>query len=284
MIKEFAAALREEMGIVGRFDFDAVLPALGLSVKQVNADGFEGALIRSTSGMRGSILIKQSIRENTRKRFTIAHEIGHYALHQEQNRVSCGASDIEQWQEGDHNPEREADEFASELLLPTPEMTRQMGAQWPSFAVIESCAQTFDVSLMATARKYCDLAVQSCAIVWSEGGVIRWFHPSGNFTYWVRVGQELGEESLASKLLLRVSNRSDLEDVPAAEWISSSWLREGAELKEQTIAMPSYNGCLSLLWANRKIEDKPSSDDSLLEELDPNRFDSSQRKTWPGKR
>jgi hypothetical protein len=46
--------------------------------------------------------------------------------------------------------------------------------------------------------------------------------------------------------------------------------------------MPTYKGCLVLLWANRQLKHR-TADDELLEELDMNRFDSHQRERWPGK-
>ena len=48
--------------------------------------------------------------------------------------------------------------------------------------------------------------------------------------------------------------------------------------------MPYYKGCLSLLWVNREIEDRPSEQDQLLEGLDPDKFNSPQRKHWPGRK
>jgi len=61
------------------------------------------------------------------------------------------------------NPEREADELASELLLPTTEMKPFIGTQWSSLQLVSDVATEFDASLTATIRKYCDGATQSCA-------------------------------------------------------------------------------------------------------------------------
>ena len=46
--------------------------------------------------------------------------------------MSCGAKDIANWTNFEANPEHEADEFASELLLPSAEMKSHIGTQWPS--------------------------------------------------------------------------------------------------------------------------------------------------------
>lgn len=43
-------------------------------------DAGEGLLIRSQGIPRGIIAVKKSIRSEGRKRFTVAHEIGHYVL------------------------------------------------------------------------------------------------------------------------------------------------------------------------------------------------------------
>lgn len=284
MNSEYAVALRQELGLKGRLDVYELLIKIGLSAKQVDAQGFEGALIRSAYEMKGRILIKRSIREETRKRFTIAHEIGHYILHQDQQKLSCGAADIEQWQDGEQNPEREADEFASELLIPSDELQVLVGKRWPSLDLIKECADVFAVSLMAMARKYCQIVEQSCAIVWVQRGTIRWFHPSPTFHYWPKVGDKIGDGSVAARLLADQSVTGDMEEVSAEEWISSFWLRQGAVIKEQSLLMPYYDGCLALLWANREIENAHSIDDELLPELEADRFDSNSRKRWPGKR
>ena len=71
-----------------------------------------------------------------------------------------------------------------------------------------------------------------------------------------------------------------MEEVPAEAWIKSSWLKDDAVVSEQSILMPSYEGCLSLIWIRRAIEQKPTAEDELLPELDPEGF-TVNRKRWP---
>lgn|SRR6185437_1597921 len=61
-------------------DLVALCRSLGLRVREVPAKGFDGALIRSKAGQKGIVAVKTSIREVSRKRFTIAHEIGHFII------------------------------------------------------------------------------------------------------------------------------------------------------------------------------------------------------------
>lgn len=94
-------------------------------------------------------------------------------LHADEQQLSCGTADIENWQGVQTNPERQADEFASEFLLPAGELQKQIGSQWPSFQLVIALSELFGASLTATARKYCDVAQQKGAMVWSVEGKIR---------------------------------------------------------------------------------------------------------------
>jgi hypothetical protein len=279
MDKECAIALREELGIIGKIDFSQISQELSVSIREVDSQGFDGALVRSSTGTKGIIYVKRSMKEEGRKRFTIAHEIGHFILHADK-KLSCSSSDIEGWTEDQENPERQADSFASELLLPSREVRERIGTQWPSFQVIENIAASFGASLTATARKYCDVTPHNCAIVWSVEGKIRWMYPAPRFSYWVPVGQALGSDSFAAKVFEGVAAPKEMQEVAADEWISSYWLLEDAVVWEQSIAMPNYKGCLSLLWVRREIEKRPSEADELLSELDPDEF-THRRKKWP---
>jgi hypothetical protein len=283
MNRESAVALRKQLGIIGKVDLSEVVGHLGLSIREVDAEGFDGALVRSAHEVRGIVFVKQTMRDQSRKRFTIAHEIGHYILHDDA-RVSCGSNDIESWNRTLENPERQADEFAAELLLPSAEVRQHIGKQWPSFQPVISLCNMFGASLTAAARKYCDVVSQRCAVVYSVKRIVRWIHPSPSFNYYVPVGNKIGHDSIAARAFDGKPVPDVMEEVPAEDWISSYWLRQDACIQEQVIAMPSYEACLSLLWANRDLENKPSEEDQLLEELDPNRFDSLTRKVWPSKK
>jgi len=277
MNREVAIELRRRLQIKGALHLDDVTKPLGLSMKEVDSDGFDGALVRRSSGAGGRILVKRNIRELSRKRFTAAHEIGHYLLHKDSDSMSCGSKDIANWTNVEVNPEHEADEFASELLLPSAEMRSHIGTQWPSLQLVSDLAGEFDASLTATIRKYCEVATQSCAGVWVEGSRVCWFSPSGSFPHWIKVGEEVDAGLLDCKTPLK-----ELVEVRAAEWIPAFREDVEATLLQGCVRMPTYKSCLILLWANRPLKYR-TAEDELLEELDTNRFDSYRRERWPGK-
>ncbi len=117
----YAQQLRTELRLSGSVNLDNVSEHLGIAIfeEPLDADGF---LIRK--GKDARILIDSGIDYETRKRFTIAHEIGHFFMPHHQAEVfRCLGRDIQSYK-SNKILESEANEFAAELLLPTTELER----------------------------------------------------------------------------------------------------------------------------------------------------------------
>lgn len=278
MNREVAIELRRRLQIEGALRFEDITKPLHLSIKEVGSDGFDGALVRRSSGVGGRILVNRDIREAGRKRFTTAHEIGHYLLHKDSDSMSCGAKEIANWTNIEVNPEHEADEFASELLLPSTEIQALIGTQWPSLKLVSDLAAEFETTLTATIRKYCDVATQSCAGVWVQDSRIGWFSPSPSFPHWIKVREEIDAGLLDCNAPLQ-----EMVEVRASEWIPAFSEDKESTILQGCVSMPTYRGSLVLLWAKRPLKHRTTEDD-LLEELDTDRFDSYRRERWPGKK
>jgi Zn-dependent peptidase ImmA (M78 family) len=276
-----ALALRETLRLPPRPDLNQLAKELRLLVVEEDTESFDGALLCSRNRLSGRIIVKKAMREDGRKRFTIAHEIGHFILHRERQ-ISCFPVDIARWENTAEDPERQADNFASELLLPSPEVVKLVGDASPSFQLIISLADYFGTTLTATCRKYSEVSPYECAIVWSVDGRVRWTHPSSRFSHWIRIGHELPESTMARQMLNGDRVLGGIHEVPAEAWISDYRLPDGATIWEESRLMPFYNGCLTLLWAKREIRYRDSAQDELLQELDPQEF-THERKTWPTK-
>src|ERR1051325_502971 len=117
--EDFARALRERFRIAGAVDLFDLAIKIGLRIKEVDARGFEGALVRVANNPSGIVAVKRSIREPGRKRFTIAHEFGHYVLPGHGiTGYTCKEENIESKGKRVPSHEAAANLFASELLLP----------------------------------------------------------------------------------------------------------------------------------------------------------------------
>jgi hypothetical protein len=275
----YAKAMLDELGIVGLADVREVAAQLKLELNEVEVDGFDGALIRAEGASFGAIAVRRGILEDGRKNFTIAHEIGHYVLpgHDKCDEV-CLDTDVGNWSDVGKQLEREADEFAAELLIPTSYARHRFSETTPSLQTISGVATDCRASLSAMAWRYCDLAPYACAIVWSKESRIAWSRASGEFDFFIEWGKYLEKGTFARALFEGKKTEGDSPSpVPAGLWLDSRHLNEGAEIWEQSIFLRNYRSVLSLLWIKGPISKQGDTED-LLPELDPFGLDSVKRR------
>lgn len=116
--------------------------------------GVSGAITFEKDTSEFIILINKDSPE-TRKHFTIAHELGHYFLHQEIIKSEEMVIDHEVNLEGrtlfrldnvqSTRIETEANNFAASLIMPR----EQVSTVWKELSSIEECAKIFNVSALA---------------------------------------------------------------------------------------------------------------------------------------
>ena len=119
-----------------------VVSVLNLSLVERAQDPFttsEAALVPLGDGHAIELY---GTRGERRRRFTVAHEIGHFVLHPERVRSERGG--VTNW--GSRDLEREADTFAAELLMPE-HLVRQLVLE--EGADPGRLADRFDVSVQA---------------------------------------------------------------------------------------------------------------------------------------
>jgi IrrE N-terminal-like domain len=262
-------------------DVIEVARELRLKIKEEGLVGCDGVLIRPGGVNRGIIAVRRDIRSAGRKRFTIAHEIGHYVLpgHDEDGAI-CRPGDIEGWGNGASEKERQADDFAAEFLLPAAVVSSRIVAKSSSLESIELIADVCGTSLAASAWRYCDLTSEQCAIVWSENGKVAWTKASLDFPFFIQRGKPVEGRSYASNCFRDENVPVHPESVPADAWIDSTNLVDGARIYEESRALPSYGSVLTLLWIKGNIQKKTEYDDDEGDPLDPEDF-TVHRKRWP---
>ncbi len=96
--------------------------------------------------------------------------------------------------------EIEANEFASELLLPYKEIQPLVKSKDLTISLAKTLSREFRTSLTATCLKCVEVSDEKCAIVVSVAGAIRWFRRNDHFRYFIRVNQQLSKHSYAAQL------------------------------------------------------------------------------------
>jgi hypothetical protein len=257
-----------------------ILPQIGLRLHYRSAKSYEGALLRMQGVPRGYIVLSTNIGETTRQRFTLAHELGHYLLPDQQEFAEpCGRAQIESWDEGLARPERDANQFAAEVLMPR-SIVLPYVRNSPRFSHIEQVARACETSLTASGYRFVELSSFRVAIAWSEAGRLRWYKASDEFIRWIRKGP-LAPETFAFDIFAGKSVPAAFEPVPAVAWLFEKGLRADAQILEHSVSLPAYDAVLTMLMIPERIEEWDEGE-TFLDDLDPDEF-TLKRKRWPGR-
>ncbi len=145
------------------------------TVRGEDLDGFDGLLKANKARSKWLVLYNSATPSEGRKRFTIAHEFGHYILHRhQQDLFECGDDDIETGDNNERDIEAEADLFASPLLMPLDDFRRQVDGQPISFDLLGHCADRYGVSLTAAALCWTEIAPKRAVLIASRDDHVLW--------------------------------------------------------------------------------------------------------------
>lgn len=144
---------------------------LNYQEKQLSATAFLGLSIGNQSG--AEIVVNASIRNIRRINFTAAHEIGHVIMHIQpgvQSEFSCSSGEIYGKEGLNIAFEKEANEFASALLMPKSLIGKSISRSDLSWSLIKSISKSCNTSLEATARRVIRLSSERCALIIHKNG------------------------------------------------------------------------------------------------------------------
>lgn len=198
---------------------------------------------------RGTITVAADSSSVSRQRFTIAHEIGHIELHQNnKGLVVCDEEDLAN--RGDNqSQETEANEFAGELLMPEEMFRDACSGEPPRFELLKHLANTFQTSLTASAIRYTRIGPESSAVVLIEDGLVKWFWPASDFPH--KYLEELNvpppHKSGAAKVLQKEEGLNEPEVVTARTWFGDT-APQDQYFSESTHYSERYDQIICTLW------------------------------------
>ena len=264
--KSIAKGLLKELSIstlpIDPYD---IANQLEIEVSEDKCEGYTGMIIVVNGN--ALISVKMSIRELTRKRFTVAHEIGHYRIpgHLTKNNLffKCTDRDLNTFWE--HNSkETEANEFAAELLMPEKDFRKIIRQKELTYDLLRDLTDKFGTSLTATSFRYVELS-GNYALIRSENSVIKGFFKGGDFPFYVRGDGPLDNECMAIEFFNGKDLPTTFEAVPVGCWLDDYNVEEDMEILELSIPLPHYNEVLTFLYTDEYVEDDA---DEYLEALD----------------
>ena len=207
-----------------------------------------GSLIRHKQ--YGQILVNSKIRDKAQKRFIIAHELGHWSMHDNMPIFNCDHSKFKYWDKKIDIIEKEANWFASEFLMPKESFVKYCTDKTLSHAIIRSISNKYKTSLTASTIRFADHGNESIMIVFSRNNQMVWNYGSSDFQYgFFGRNQPIPNNSITSHSFKNSDEYSEISVIKANEWFQNDFsVEEDKYLNEIVFPMPTYNSSLTILW------------------------------------
>jgi len=190
-----AEKLLQELGVTDpkEIDLEAIAFYVNARIRYRPLEGCEACIVGAATS---AIITVNEHSAPRRKRFSIAHELGHWHHHRGK-RLACRAEE-EVRPQGGTSPERTANGYAADLLMPNylfRPMAKSLGQ--PTLKVVEVLAEAFKTSRPATAIRLVE-SDQAPALLICHGQFGRkWFVRSKSVpTKWFP-REDLDQESFA---------------------------------------------------------------------------------------
>jgi hypothetical protein len=260
-----ASELLEEHGIRGPDDLDIeALAEVYADVVDKPLESCEGRLVCGSG--RPRIVVSSHIQHAGKRRFVVAHELGHYFQEDRRSQLRLCTEDSLLSDYSKDPQEKEANIFAGELLMPAPWVApifRTAGRR-PSFDQVEEVAELFTTSLTSAAIRFIELSVEPLALVVAQAGKILWHVKTADFRpYWLHgLGSTISSSTYAADAFVGRQLPNKMQRVPAEAWLDMQSLRDDAEIFEHSRWLgPRLNMTLSLLWVDEDPRAHYGSDD-----------------------
>ena len=225
---------------------ESLAMAMGVFVKSGRLEKSAGTL--AWRGDSGIVTVDSRILELGRRRFTIAHELGHFKLHKNRSAFACTDEMFLPWYRT-NSIEPEANAFAAELLMPETIFRDELDGARPSRESIGQASDSFETSLTATCFRFVETECYPCVLFAVVKGRIKWMSKSTRLAS-LRAkepGAVLDDTSCAGDYFLNGS----IESEGPAEVLSEAWFDEPLDqsmIWELPFYLPRLGMVISLVW------------------------------------
>ena len=215
-------------------------------------NGKEGEIV--SFGGRSIISINSNIQFETKKRFAAAHELGHYEMHRNLQPIfSDTEENLMNWYKAGPQ-EMEANEYASEFLMPSEIFYSECERKKFGPDVIEHLANRFQVSRTAAILKFVNRGNHPVMIVYCKDNKMKWWKASHDFRYFIEFERDKSPSTGSVAYELFTSDKYYSGDELKQDIWKSDWFRmrnddePDSRFFEYCLYVKSYNYSISVIW------------------------------------
>jgi Zn-dependent peptidase ImmA (M78 family) len=236
--------------------FVAGLDAILIEEELKNCDG---KIIFGNS--KAVIKVNSQIQFEVRKRFVTAHEIGHLIMHKNMqlpDDIFSNFNIIAGMEKALKNgtQELEANEFASELLMPEKLFLKEAKGKKFSPLLIKKLAERFKSSLTATVFRYLQLDLHPLCLMFIDNGIVKYWKKSddlkvsvGNYTRLAPPSDSVAAEYIKSGYEFLYKLEEKAQTINKSTWfVLTEYDNEDTDFYEYCIPTKRYKSILSIIW------------------------------------
>ena len=190
-----------------------------------------------------------------RGRFTLAHELGHYIINSHREGLRRGIFNPHPSNQAlvqKYEIEKEADYFASCLLMPREKLRKFTGGRKFSLSIIEEVSEAFQVSLTSAVIRFAEAGNHEILAVFSSGNIVKWYCKSDDFPrlpHKFKSGEKLPPTTVAGEFYTKLNSKyTDVEPVDVEDWFHCQDWAPKYQMYEQCFYSDIYEFVISLIW------------------------------------
>lgn len=234
---------------------ETIIKSKNILIKEEEIDGADGRILMKEDS--GIITINSNISFYPRKRFILAHELGHFELHRH---LKKGFTDNDETLNHSSQPyfsqeEIEANEFAAEFLMPTEMFAKECKGKVFNYKVIEHLAAKFEVSKTAAILKFLKKGNGNHPIfvVCCQDNKMKWFKKSDDWWYYSQFKKDSPPPSgsVAFEVFkkgISYYGEESTQQIWKSDWFEMKGDEPDSKFYEYCLFVPSFNYMISVIW------------------------------------
>jgi Zn-dependent peptidase ImmA (M78 family) len=220
-------------------------------------DNADGKIIRGET--KTIIKVNSSIPHQEKIRFVVAHELGHYFLHKKMEIHTDNVKTLN-WFKIENQAKRglqeyEANDFASELLMPEEIFREFIKGKYFSPALVKEISTRFRTSLTSVVYRLISLNITPLLVVFITDGIVRYWRKSIDLKGWVKDITKLPppEDSVAKEYIdanydFIYSGIEKTQEISRSTWFNLFDNQEDNDFYEYCIPTKQYKTIISIIW------------------------------------
>jgi hypothetical protein len=126
--------------------------------------------------------------------------------------------------------------------------------------------------------RYIEFCPHRCCLVVSRRGKVRYHRATQDFGYFIQPHEGLDPLTYASDFYRGKDLPTGMKAVPARAWLEGRKIDETKTILEESVAMPTYDSVLTLLWIDKDIDQYVTGADE--DEFEAEQELSDRRWSW----